>query len=255
MKKIFNHPYKIFLIILIFFTFFGKNCFSNQTYFDLSDSEIEIQTNFNGKEIIIFGLTEPNIDIILTIKGPNKNTKIHKKERFFGLWINSKRMIYKDLPSIFFVASSLPIEEILNEDSIIKKSLYFEQTLTNLVTQRNFNFNEKNKAEFWSKNLIKIKKNTNFYKEYKINIIDNKLFQTRVFFPSNTVPGAYDINIYQIYNKKIISEKSKKIQIKKTGLGNKIFNLAHNQPIFYGIFCILFAIFAGLFAATLFRRL
>ena len=31
-----------------------------------------IETNFDGKEIIIFGLLEDNHDTILTIKGPKK---------------------------------------------------------------------------------------------------------------------------------------------------------------------------------------
>ena len=246
----------IFLfIIAIVLTISNKPIFGNQAYFDLSDEEIEIQTNFNGKEVIIFGLTEPELNTILTIKGPTKNTKVQKKERLFGLWFNTKRIIYKNLPSIFFIASSSPINEILNEETIIKKALYFEQMLINLITQRNFNFNESNKADTWNKKLIKIKKEKNFYKEYKIKIVDNKLFQTRVFFPANTIPGTYDINVYQIRNKIIVNEKNKKILVKKTGMGNKIFNLAHNQPAIYGIICIFFAIFAGIIAATAFRRL
>ena len=87
--------------------------------------------------------------------------------------------------------------------------------LINLITQRNFNYNENNKADIWNKKLIKIKKEKNFYKEYKIKIVDNRLFQARVFFPANTIPGTYDINIYQVQNKIIVSEKNKKILVKK----------------------------------------
>ena len=82
MKIIFKNLLNFFLIFFIF-VLLSKNIYGNQAYFDLSDSEIEIQTNFNGKEVIIFGLTEPNFDTILTIKGPNQNTVINKKERFF----------------------------------------------------------------------------------------------------------------------------------------------------------------------------
>ena len=103
--------------------------------------------------------------------------------------------------------------------------------------------------------MIEIKKELNSYKEYKLKIIDNKLFQTKVFFPSSTIPGSYDVDIYQIQNKIIISEKNKKIIIKRTGIGNIIFQFAHNNPATYGILCIMFALFAGLIAATVFRRL
>ena len=125
----------------------------------------------------------------------------------------------------------------------------------NLLAQRNFNFTDQNRFEMWNENMIKIKKELNLYKEYKLKIIDDKLFQTRVFFPTNTIPGFYDVSIYQIKNKVIISEKSKKIIVKKAGIGNKIFEFAHNQPAVYGILCIVFAVLAGLMGATIFRRL
>jgi len=255
MIVMFKNSNNFLLIFSAVIIFSSKTILGNQAYFELSDNEIEIQTNFNGKEVIIFGLTDSELDTILTIKGPSKNTKVHKKERIFGLWFNTKRIIYKDLPSIFFIATSSPINEILNIETIIKNDLYFDQMLINLITQRNFNFNENNKSDTWNNNLIKIKKDTDFYKEYKINIVDNKLFKTTVFFPANTIPGTYSINIYQIKNKIIVSKKNKKIVIKKIGINNKIFNLAHEHPAIYGMLSILFAVFAGLLAATAFRRL
>ena len=89
---------KIFLFVIIIITVSSKSILGDQAYFDLSDNEIEIQTNFNGKEVIIFGLTDPKFETILVIKGPSKNIKVQKKERLFGLWINTKRIIYKNLP-------------------------------------------------------------------------------------------------------------------------------------------------------------
>ena len=52
-----------------------------------------------------------------------------------------------------------------------------------------------------------------------------------------------------------ITKKNKKIIIKKSGIGNIIFQFAHNKPATYGILCIVFAVFAGLMGATIFRRL
>ena len=53
--------------------------YSQETYFDLSQDEIKIKTNFDGKEIIVFGLLEDDHDTILAIRGPNKELKIQKK--------------------------------------------------------------------------------------------------------------------------------------------------------------------------------
>ena len=56
--------------------------------------------------------------------------------------------------------------------------------------------------------------------------------------------------LWGIHDKIILNEKNKKIIVKKTGVGNTIFNLAHNQPGTYGIICIFFAIFAGIIVCT-----
>ena len=151
-----NKNIQFIFLFIIFLSMTKSYAFADQTFFDLSDEKIEIRTNFTGKEIVIFGLTNPYLDTILTIKGPGQDTKVSKKERLFGFWFNTKKITYKDLPSLFFVASSKPIKEILNDDTIIKNSLYFEEMIINKVTQRNFNFADKNKFEFWNNNLIKI---------------------------------------------------------------------------------------------------
>jgi len=226
---------------------------ASEAYFDLSEKEIQIQTDFKGKEIIIFGIFQSNQDIILLIEGPKKNTKILKKERILGFWLNTKKIIYKDLPSLFFVASSSPIKEILSIETIIKKKLYFEELLTNIVTQRNFT--QQKNLKVWNKNLIQIKKKHNLYKEYKFENIDNKLFQTRVFFPANSIPGEYRVSIYQIKDNLIIGEKNRLINIKKSGIGEKIYKFAHNESSTYGLLSILFAVLSGLIAATIFRKL
>ena len=82
--------YKIFsiLFILIFISS-HQTLLAEKAYFDISDQEIQIQTNFNGKEVIIFGLTNPNLDTVLIIKGPKRDAKLSMKERFFGFWIKS----------------------------------------------------------------------------------------------------------------------------------------------------------------------
>ena len=88
MMAMIKNSNKIFLFVIIIITISSKSIHGNQAYFDLSDNEIEIQTNFNGKEVIIFGLTEPELNTILTIKGPtkNKNNNYYKKKYFIRIF-------------------------------------------------------------------------------------------------------------------------------------------------------------------------
>ena len=240
---------------LIFFLFLFLNNFTvaSEAYFDLSQKEIQIETDFNGKEIIVFGIFQKDEDTILTIQGPKKDTKVLKKERLAGFWINTKQVIYKQLPTLFFIASSSPIKDILNYETIIKEKLHFDELLINTITQRNFT--EQKNLDIWTNNLIKIKKNENLYKELDFNNIDNKLFQTRVFFPENSIPGEYKVSIYQVKNNIIQSKKDRVINIKKSGIGEKIYKFAHQESAAYGLLSILFAVLSGLLAATIFRKI
>ena len=223
-----------------------------EAYFDISENNIKIETNFIGKEVIIFGILNNDQETILTIKGPEKNAVIQKKERILGFWFNTKQITYNQIPSIFFIASSNEIEHILPASTIIKEELSFNYLLENKTSQRNFISDIS--LDTWKDNFVRIKKNKNLFKEYKIENIDNKLFQTRIFFPAKSIPGEYKVNVYQIKNNLILNNKEKVITLKKSGIGDQIYNFAHKNAAAYGLFAIIFAVLSGFLAATLFRR-
>ena len=70
MVKKFRMNFTIFVNFIIIGSFLSIHANSQETYFDLSQDEIQIRTNFDGKEIIIFGLLEDDHDTILAIRGP-----------------------------------------------------------------------------------------------------------------------------------------------------------------------------------------
>ena len=244
-KDIFNLTAFILLVL------FSNNALA-EAYFDISENNIKIETNFIGKEVIIFGILNDDQETIMTIKGPEKNALIQKKERILGFWFNTKKITYNQIPSIFFIASSNEIKDILPTSTIIKEELSFDYLLENKTSQRNFISDIS--LDTWKDNFVRIKKNKNLFKEYDIEKIDNKLFQTRIFFPAKSIPGEYKVNVYQIKNNLILNNKEKIITLKKSGFGSQIYNFAHKNAAAYGLFAIIFAVLSGFLAATLFRR-
>ena len=236
-----------FILLFLF-----SNAVVAEAYFDISENNIKIETNFIGKEVIIFGILNDDQETIMTIKGPAKNALIQKKERILGFWFNTKKITYNQIPSIFFIASSNEIEDILPTSTIIKEELSLDYLLENKTSQRNFISDIS--LDTWKSNFVRIKKNKNLFKEYEIENIDNKLFQTRIFFPAKSIPGEYKVNVYQIKDNLILNNKEKVITLKKSGIGNQIYNFAHKNAAAYGLFAIIFAVLSGFLAATLFRR-
>ena len=244
----FIKTYQMIFFIIIFFT----KIILAEAYFDLSENNIKIETDFKGKEVIIFGILNDDQETIITIKGPEKNAIIQKKERILGFWFNTKQIIYNQIPSIFFIASSGNIKDILPTSTIIKEELSFDYLLENKLSQRNFIADAS--LDTWKNNFVRIKKSKNLFKEYDVDKIENKLFQTRIFFPAKSIPGEYKVKVYQIKNNIILNNKEKIITLKKSGVGSQIYNFANNNAAAYGLFTIIFAVLSGFLAATLFRR-
>ncbi len=241
-----------YITIIFIITFIFQIVKAEEVYFDLSEDNIDIKTDFDGKEIIIFGLLKDNHDTLLTIKGPPSKMKIQKKERYFGVWINNKQIVYSKIPTLFFLSSSSKIDKILPNSIQINDDLNFDKILNNKTFDQNFIF--ENDQSTWNKNFVRIKKKQLFYKEFEMKIFKDKLFQTSVFFPPNTIPGIYNVDIYYIKNKTIMIKDQKKIIVKKTGIGSDIYEFANSNAATYGVFVIIFSILSGLIAATLFRR-
>ncbi len=244
-----NNKLQSLVFIIVFF--FTKTILA-EAYFDLSQNNIKIKTDFNGKEIIIFGILNDDQETLITIKGPNKKALIQKKERILGFWFNTKQITYNKVPSIFFIASSANLEDILPMSTIIKEELSFNLLLENKLSQRNFisDISLKN----WQDNFVRIKKNKSLFKQYNVEKIENKLFQTSVFFQAEAIPWKYKVQVYQIKNNIILNKKEKILTLQKSGIGSQIYDFAHKNAAAYGFFTIIFAILSGFLAATLFRR-
>ena len=244
-----NNKLQSLVFIIVFF--FTKAILA-EAYFDLSQNNIKIETDFNGKEIIIFGILNDDQETLIAIKGPEKKALIQKKERILGFWFNTMQITYNKVPSIFFIASSENIEDILPMSTIIKEELSFDLLLENKLSKRNFISDVS--LEDWKVNFVRIKKNKNLFKQYKVEKIDNKLFQTQVFFPAESIPGEYKVQVYQIKNNIILNKKEKILTLQKSGMGSQIYDFAHKNAAAYGFFTVVFAILSGFLAATLFRR-
>ena len=242
-----NKLQSLVLIIVFFFT----KAILAEAYFDLSQNNIKIETDFKGKEIIIFGILNDDQETIITIKGPPKKALIQKKERILGFWFNTKQIACDKIPSIFFIASA-KLEDILPMSTIIKEELSFDLLLENKLSQRNFISDVSLKN--WQDNFVRIKKNKNLFKQYNVAKIEKKLFQTRVFFPAESIPGKYKVQVYQIKNNIILNKKEKILTLQKSGIGSQIYDFAHKNAAAYGFFTIVFAVLSGFLAATLFRR-
>ena len=91
--------YQYFFFIIFFFKIgFASN-------FSLDQFEIEINSNFLGKELVLFGNKDKDSDIIFIFEGENKKAKLITKVKEGFLWINETKEL-NNQPSFFAIFTS-----------------------------------------------------------------------------------------------------------------------------------------------------
>ena len=225
---------------------------------EVSSHQITIHSKFDGTDLILFGVRNDPGDIIVVVRGPDKQATIRKKEKIYGIWVNRKTQLFDAIPSFYSVASSRPYENI-------RKSVYFDalQIGYNHAIQR-FGINnmmmisedDRAEREIFARALLREMRGLSLYNitTQDITFIGGGLFRTNIHFPDNTPTGTYTAEVYLVNDGEISGMHTTPIFVYKSGLDAFVYDLAHHSPILYGIVAILMAIIGGLLAIKLFSK-
>lgn len=218
---------------------------------DVSEPNLEITTGFSGDTLTLFGTAFPKGDIIILVKGPEKQTVIRRKIDVMGLWVQAESVTFNAVPGYYNIASSSPVETISDP-----------QTLRNLrlgINSLTFSSKEKISAEKhnrFQESLIQNKQLKHLYSltpDAVIYLNDN-LFKTRISMPAHVPLGNYTIEAFLFKDGQLIDRKTKPFNIAQTGFTGDVHKFAFSNPPLYGITVIFIAIFSGILATFLLRR-
>lgn len=85
---------KIILFLSFLFGLFPQIAMAQRTRLAaaLMDDSVLLTSNFNGAKLTMFGAVQlagdTNTDIVIIIRGPNRQAWITKKSKIMGLWID-----------------------------------------------------------------------------------------------------------------------------------------------------------------------
>ena len=239
---------------------------------DLSSHLIAITTGFHGDEVLLFGATDGDGDVIVIVRGPDRDLTVRRKDRIAGLWINNDEIDYDDVPSFYHVASSRPIEEFAppalrsrHEIGVDYLELSPATTATTAaitdvdgeaVPAAIYDPLAEAREKSFRLALLRNEERAGLYGATmgKVNFLGDRLFRTRVDFPANVPTGTYTVEVFQIFEGKVVGAQTTPLIVSKVGLGAEIYDFAHSNAALYGIFSVMLALFAGWLAAVAFRR-
>ena len=226
----------------------------------LSQDEIAITTSFDGSEILIFGAVKreapipegPPLEVLVTVSGPSVPVMVRRKDRRFGIWVNTDAVEVDAAPSFYAVAASGGLREVLTHTEDLRHQISIPRAIRSVGAPSSItdslNFSEA---------LIRIRKANGLYQimENHVVVDDQTLFRARIALPAALTEGDYATRIFLTRDGEVISRYETAIDVRKVGLERWLFNLSREQPFWYGLMSLAIAIFAGWGASAAFSML
>ena len=227
----------------------------------LSQNRVSITADFDGSEILIFGAVKRDaplpdeggpLHVVVAVAGPSVPVTVRRKEKRYGIWMNTDAVALDAAPSFYAIATSGRFRDVLHESEDSRHKVSVERAIRSVGTQSAFA-----DASSFIDALIRIRKRDRLFLEqpYTVIVEEQTLFRTTVALPANLTEGDYTARVFLTRDGKVVDSLEKVIFVKKVGLGRFLFNLAHERPLIYGMLSLLIAVTAGWLASAVFRAL
>jgi len=227
----------------------------------MSNDEVEITSSFDGEKMTFFGSIAPDagaeqkfvegpFQVIVVVLGPTADRTAREMTHNFGIWLNTDQVTFRKFPSYFQVLASDRLADITD--------------ITTLTTQ--FILPEAhtmvpNDAGWWKtaifgRQLVRLMTEQGLFgvNENAVSFISDDTYTARLTLPSNAPPGPYIALTYVFKDGAIIARKSEGFAVRKIGFERFLALASVQQPLLYGIVCVILALVTGWLGGVLFKR-
>lgn len=220
---------------------------------DLSRARVSITSAFQGESILMFGMFDPPGEVVVVVVGPEARETVLRKQRVLGLWLNTGRQTFSDVPAYYAIAASQPLQRLLARGAggeIL--SLEDRMSIIKPVGSRD----PAELAKFRS-GLVEVKRQEGLYPAAigQVTVQAGRLFRVDLPFPSRLPEGVYEVKAYLLREGKIVAAVSRPLPVGKVGFSAQLAGWASHDGALYGVGAIVMALFVGWLGGAVMRRL
>ena len=227
----------------------------------ISNDTVEITSSFDGERLSFFGTIVPDagaeekfvtgpFHVVVVVLGPTQNRVAREKTRVLGIWLNTDQVVFKNFPSYFHVLSSGRLTDI-SDVTTLTTNLILPESHTLAATGGDWW-----KAAVFGRELVRLMEEDGLFgvQENAVNFLAENFYSARLTLPSNAPPGPYIALTYVFKDGQIIARKSEGFAVRKIGFERFLALAAVQQPLLYGIVCVILALFTGWLGGVIFKR-
>jgi uncharacterized protein (TIGR02186 family) len=229
---------------------------------DVSQRAIDIAYSFTGADLLLFGAIlypggrvpagERPADIVVVVKGPTQSIMVREKEKIAGIWVNAERARYRSAPSFYAIASSRPIDRIVDD----RTRAIYELGLDSLQLSPTSTAAPDVQARF-GRGLVELKQRAGLYLEAPraVGITGGVLYRARVTIPARVPVGRFTAETFLIRDGRVLAAAVRDIDIRKSGFERFVARAADRSQILYGLVAVALSVGLGWAAGWIARRL
>ncbi|KTF68003.1 hypothetical protein ATB93_15595 [Sphingomonas sp. WG] len=229
---------------------------------DVSQRDIEIAYSFTGAELLLFGAIlypgghataqgQKPADVVVVVKGPTESVVVREKSKVAGIWVNADQMRYRSAPSFYAMASSRPINELVDE----RTRAIYELGLESLQLSPASAASPDVQARF-DRGFVDLKQRSRLFYEAPraVEITDGVLYRARLTIPARVPVGRFTAETFLIRDGRVLAAAVRPIEIRKSGFERFVATSADQHSIVYGLVAVGVSFLFGWGAGALWRR-
>ncbi len=227
----------------------------------LSTDTVFITSDFRGANLTIFGAlddADPLIqrqggyDIVAVLEGPRRTIVVRKKTRVLGVWINTRSMVFTDVPASYSIAMTRQPQDITDTPSYQRLGLRIPYlNLRPLAADA-----DPQAVEEFTTALRNRMEESGLYTELAggVQFLSRSLFRATFHLAPNVPVGTHRARAFLFRNGVFVKETSAALTIRKAGAEQRLFEFAHQQSLAYGLLAVLLAMITGWLGRLIFKR-
>ena len=229
----------------------------------VSNHRVTVTPNYSGEELVLFGSIEKDAaspagragyDLVVTVRGPRADMVARRKERRFGIWINTDARQFLDVPAYLALFANRPFDDIAAIEVQRRQQLGLNNVL---LTQRvGSDFGDVVPNDVFRQAFVRLQKQHGLYREdtSAVTFLTPTLFRTGIPLPGQVPIGTYNVEIKLFAGGALVTKADSAFEIVKVGFEQFVATSARQDGLVYGMFTAFMALMTGWMASIVFRK-
>lgn len=225
----------------------------------LSSQQVLITSSFDGATLSLFGSIEGDTpetpatgpyNVVVVVEGPRQDRVARIKTSNFGIWRNTDHVAFQHFPSYYAVVASGRLDTVADPAVLTQYTVLPEDQARAAAQSTGF------KAERFSLELVRLMQEEGHFvlREDGVRFLSTSSYAVNLSLPSDVANGPFLVRTLIFKNQLLVAERTESFSVRKSGFENYVYVASRQQPLLYGIVCVMLALGTGWLAGVAFKR-